>query len=172
MRKIVCVGAALAVVLAAAPMLSVARAEAPKGKLSVTAGEWTASLTPTPRGKAIRLKGGTEAVDVPAGTYRVQYSVTASPGEGLKPARVTGTAGKVVIKAGETTELKVGPLEAQVQASVKGGKMRIGLSFKDAGGNKAMLYASPGKAKSPAPPKIDVADASGKTIYTAALSFG
>ena len=173
MRKIVCIGAALAVVLAASPLLSVARAEAPKGKLAVSAESWSAYLYPTPRAKTIRLKGGTDPVDVPAGTYRVRYTISASPGEKLKPARISGTVNKVVVKAGETTDLKIGgPLEALVQAAVKGGKMRIGLAFKDAGGNKVMLYASPGKARSPTPPKVDVVDASGKTIYTAALKFG
>ena len=58
-------------------------------------------------------------------------------------------------------------------ASLRGGKMKISVAFKDAGGNKAMLYSSmPAKARRSTPPKVDVVDASGKTIYTAAMKFG
>jgi hypothetical protein len=173
MRKIVCVGAALAVVLAAVPLVSVARAEAQKGKLAVSAENWSAYLYPTPRAKMIRLKGGTDPVEVPAGTYRVKYTISASPGKGRQPARISGTVNKVVVEAGKTTELKIEPLEAQVLASLRGGKMKISVAFKDAGGSKAMLYSSPpAKAKRADPPKVDVVDTGGKTIYTATMKFG
>jgi len=182
MKRSVRVWAALAAVLLVGAVLTPGFAPAAEaGKLALTADKWKAVLYPTPRAKPLKLAGGRDPVDVPVGKYTLQYMITAEAAPKAEtpakakakstPAMLTGTA-KITIEAGKTTEIKVGaPLTAAVKARVRSGRVIIGLAFRDAGGNQAMVYAGVVKGKR-ATPKIDVVDGDGKTVYTVTMKFG
>ena len=161
--------------------LTAAPARAAEGKLALTAEKWQAYLYPVPRGKAVRLSGGTEPVAVAAGQYRLRYMIARSAGPAPKakakvkaqPAQLVVSVKKpITIQAGKTTEVKIGPpLAAVIKTGRKKDQLVIGLQIVDAGGNTGMLYAAPVGKKRPTP-QIDVVDAGGKTVYSAALKFG
>jgi hypothetical protein len=182
MKRSVRVWAALAAVLLVGGVLAPGFARAAEaGKLALTADKWQAMLYPTPRGKSLKLAGGRDPVDVPAGKYTLRYAITAEASPKAEsaakakakstPATLIGTA-KITIEGGKTTQVKVGaPLTAVIKTRVNSGRVIMGLAFQDAGGNQAMVYAAAVKGK-PVTPKIDVVDGGGKTVYTATMKFG
>jgi len=175
MRRFIPIRAVLAAALLAGMLLAAptGAAEEGKGKLVLTAENWQAMLLPTPKGKALRVTGGKEGVEVAAGTYRLYFQISASSDPKTPSATISGSLkDPVTIEAGKTAEIKVGaPVEAAIATQAKGKKVTFSLGFKDAGGNDVTVMAAP-EGKKQVEPKIDVVDKDGKTVYTATMAFG
>ena len=176
MRRVGLIWMGLAAVLLVGPLIAMASTgseDAPKGKLVLTADAWQAVLYPAPSGKALSLTGGKDAVEVPAGKYRVRYTLSGSKDPKVKGAMVIGSpADAITIEADKTTTVKIGtPLEATIKVEVKEKQVSFSATFADAGGNTAIVYAAPVNGTQ-VTPKIDVVDKDGKTVYTATMKFG
>ncbi len=169
----ICIGCcALAAVVAALAAGPVFAAEGETGKISINAARWTCTLVKGT--KRLKFTGDTDPVDVPAGSYKVQvYQIWAEADPAKRGGMIQGRGSRTIeVKAGETTALAVaGPLQAKVTTTQKGGKVAFSLQLIDAAGGTVQVSAN-ASGKRPAPPKIDVIDASGKVVYTAALAYG
>jgi len=178
MRKL-CIGCcALAIVLALTAFPAVA-AEGATGKVSINATRWNCTLMAGTR--RLTIKGGTDPVQVPVGTYKVRsyqiFAKTTVEGKDGKPVEAEAMlycAGgrSIEVKAGEVTALAFGPpLQAQVVTAQKAGKVTFSLRMTDAAGGRVVAVIGP-KGKRMAPPKIDVVNDGGKIVYTATLAYG
>jgi hypothetical protein len=146
------------------------------GKIKVDAPRWRCTLI----GKKnyLTLNGAAGAIDVPADEYRTSnYTVFAGSDPRKRSATISGygsfSGGKAfTVASGQAVDLSLGtPIQATVSAAKRGRKVNMNLVMKDAlGGRIRSITTSAGKR--PAPPRIEVVDKAGKTVYTAKLEYG
>lgn len=166
--------------------------DVPMATIKVASDAWTCRLVS--KETVLSLRGGKDAMDVPAGEYMIQeYTVTGSTDSarrGIVPS-ITGNCtmadgGKseaIKLDSGKTIDLAIGaPLKASVKAvsnvtvlggdNVKTGQNMVmfSLVFSDSGGHKVTSLT--GNNGRPPAPKFEVIDSGGKTIYESTLEYG
>ncbi len=149
--------------------VAVAATKGPFGKVKVDADEWSAFLMGPDR--ALKLTGGKDPVEVPAGKYAVLRAELTKPGEVVSVADyrvMQGKAEMFEVTADKTAENPFGPpLTAKVTVEQKGRDVAMDPTILDGGGRTVSSLSIAGKDAG----QFEVRDAAGKVIYSAALVF-
>lgn len=130
------------------------------------------------------LRGGTEAIEVPAGHYSlIEYSageaLKSKSEQGLEDSFVqvrgvnasTGKVQQIVLEEGKASPLAVGvPLQAKCISQTSGRDITFNMQLADRAGNKASVVFGPKAPRSE--PRVSVIDDSGKKVYENTLEFG
>ena len=148
--------------------------KAETGKLKIDQEQWSATLANAETKVPMKLSGGKEAVEVPAGKYLLlTYTVKVAPDKkhpfGGSVLVNDGGGKTITVAAGKTADLVIGPpLVAQIVADKKGDVVTLSLEVKDAGGLAVVLSSGSPTGE----PSFTVTDAAGKEVYSGKLSYG
>ncbi len=154
--------------------------DAPMATIKVDSDQWNCRLIS--KDTVLDLRGGKDAIEVPAGEYFIQtYTVTgptSAAAQGQTPAIVgTGVSAEnyqnqpVNLEVGKTADFPIGtPLKASVKSAVNGNNVVFALVFTDSGGHRTTSVT--GNNGRPPAPKFSVVDSGGKSVFESTLEYG
>ncbi len=124
----------------------------------------------------LNLSGGKKPFEIPVDTYKVIQYKQQGVGDNRKAMLQCYLSGKekvLTIEPGEVNTLAVGPpLTAKLDARVQGSStVRFSLNMTEASGAKVSSITN-SKGSKPAPPRLEVFDASGKKVHSSKMEYG